>query len=51
MIYFSMFFAAINLFNFYSFPNNSLYIRGLNLACCLLLSLITIIEAIKQKKY
>ena len=49
MIYFNMFIAALNLFCFYTFTNNSIYTRGLNLACCLLASLGAITEANKRK--
>lgn len=50
MIYFDMFFAALNLFCFYAFQNNSPYIRGLNLACCLIASLSIIVDVIQKKK-
>lgn len=50
IIYVDIFLAALNLFCFYSFQNNSIYVRGLNLACCLLISLCTIVKAIERNK-
>ena len=50
MIYFNIFFAALNLFCFYAFQSNSPYLRGLNLACCLISSLSAIIDVIEKKK-
>ena len=47
--YFDAFFAALNLYCFYVFQNNSITVRGISLACCLLGSLNAIIEAIKEK--
>lgn len=49
IVYFDIFLAALNLYIFYVSQNNSIYVRGLNLACCLLISLCAIVEAIKRK--
>ena len=46
--YFDAFIAAINLYCFYVFQNNAIWVRGLNLACCLLGTLCAIIETIKD---
>lgn len=50
MICFNTFFAALNLFCFYAFQNNSPYLRALNLACCLISSLSIIVDVIEKKK-
>ena len=47
MKYFYAFIAALNLFNFYTFQDNATWERGLSLACCLLMSLCTVIETKK----
>lgn len=43
--FFYAFLAALNIFCFYTFQDNATWVRGLNLACCLLMCLSTIIEA------
>jgi len=48
MIYFNIFLAALNLFCFYVCQDNLIYIRGLNLACCLLSSLCAIVKATER---
>lgn len=45
MKFFYAFIAAFNLFCFYTFQDNSLWVRGLSLSGCLLMCLCTIIEA------
>lgn len=50
MIYFNIFFGALNLFCFYTFQTNPLYTRGFNLACCLIASLLVIVDVIEKKK-
>lgn len=45
--FFYSFIAAFNLFCFYVFQDNAIWVRGLSLACCLLMCLCTIIEATK----
>ena len=49
IVYVDIFLAALNLYMFYIAQNNSIYVRGLNLACCLLISLCAIVETIKRK--
>jgi hypothetical protein len=49
IVYLDIFLAALNLFNFYAFVDNSIYLRGLNLACCLISSLCAI-KAMVEKK-
>lgn len=43
-------FAALNLFIFYVNQNGNIYVRGLNLAACIILGLEAIVEAIHKKK-
>ena len=47
MKYFYAFLAAWNLFCFYTFQDNAIWLRGFSLACCLLMCLCTIIETKK----
>ena len=50
MIYFNIFFSGLNAFAFFTNQNGNIYIRGLNLAVCIILGLSAIIETIQKKK-
>ena len=50
MIYFNIIFAGLNAFVFFINQNGNIYIRGLNLAACIILGLEVIVEAIHKKK-
>jgi len=43
-------FAALNLFIFYINQNGNIYVRGLNLAACLVSSLCAIIDTIRERR-
>lgn len=50
MIYFNIFFSGLNAFAFFINQNGNIYIRGLNLAVCIIMGLSAIIETIQKKK-
>lgn len=50
MIDFNIFFAGLNAFFFFINQNGNIYVRGLNLAACIMLGLGVIVEAIRKKK-
>ena len=50
MICFDIFFSALNVWAFFVNQNGNIYIRGFNLAACIILGLLAIGEMIKQKK-
>lgn len=53
MIYFNMLFSGLNAFAFFinQNSNSNIYIRGLNLAACIILGLEVIVEAIRKKEF
>ena len=51
MIYFNIFFSALNAFAFIVNQNGNIYVRGLNFAACILFGLMAVTETIKQKDF
>ena len=50
MINFDIIFAGLNAFFFFINQNGNIYVRGLNLAACIMLGLGVIVKAIRKKK-